>query len=138
VFAKALHSRPDSAPVRAHLLDGATLLTSKITRFELHAAARRKEAVGGILPQGAGPALAAYDADVASGLALVAALNPAVVAIFEVVVRQCYGRIPAVMLRTLDAIHLATATHLGESEIVATDRRLREAAAFLGFSLYPQ
>lgn len=44
---------------------------------------------------------------------------------------------PPLPLRTLDAIHLASARVSGEMEIVATDKRLRDAAKLLGFSLFP-
>ena len=44
---------------------------------------------------------------------------------------------PPILLRTLDALHLASARVAGETEIVATDKRLREAAKLLGFALFP-
>jgi len=81
--------------------------------------------------------LLAYDADVAAGRIVVAPMDPAVVAKFEVIVEQCYSRVPPLPLRTLDAIHLATAAASGESEVVATDKRLREGALTLGLSVYP-
>ena len=49
----------------------------------------------------------------------------------------CYRRRPALPLRTLDALHLASARVAGEVEIVATDAKLREAASILGFTLFP-
>ena len=39
--------------------------------------------------------------------------------------------------KALDALHLAAARVSGESEIVAIDKRLRDAAAMLGFALFP-
>ena len=39
---------------------------------------------------------------------------------------QCYRHAPPVPIRTLDAVHLATARVAGETELVATDRRMRE------------
>jgi predicted nucleic acid-binding protein len=44
---------------------------------------------------------------------------------------------PAIFIRTNDAIHLAAARGAGETEIVATDKRLREAALALGFTVFP-
>jgi hypothetical protein len=86
---------------------------------------------------GARRALAAYDADVAAGFVSVIAMDPAIVEKFEVIIDRCHHQSPPVLLRTLDAIHLASASVAAESEVVATDKRLREAALSLGFSVYP-
>jgi predicted nucleic acid-binding protein len=56
---------------------------------------------------------------------------------FERIVRRCYSHDPPVLVRTLDALHVAGAIVSGETEIVATDRRLRDAAALFGFQLFP-
>lgn len=127
----------DSIDFEAQVLSGVTLVTSQIARLELHAALQRKEAAGDLLPGGARRALAAYDADVALGLIGVAAMDLAVVRTFDEIVEQCYHRQTPILLRTLDAIHVSTAALAAESVIVATDRRLREAALSLGFSVYP-
>jgi hypothetical protein len=42
------------------------------------------------------------------------------------------------MLRTLDAIDLTSAVVSGEAEMVTPDKRLRDAATMLGFSLFPR
>ena len=52
---------------------------------------------------------------------------------FNHVMVTCYRRTPPVLIRTFDGIHLATARVAGETEIVAMDNRLREAAKLLGF-----
>jgi len=83
-------------------------------------------------------ALRTYDADLTAGLILAEAMDSAVVSKFEEIIEQCHGRVPPVLLRTLDAIHLATAAVSGESEIVATDTRLRQAALGLGFTVFPR
>lgn len=56
---------------------------------------------------------------------------------FESIIDQCHGQTPALLVRTLDGIHLASATVSPESGVVATDRLLREAALALGFRVYP-
>ncbi|MBI4326103.1 MAG: PIN domain-containing protein [Chloroflexi bacterium] len=53
------------------------------------------------------------------------------------VLGACYPQTPPIPLRTLDALHLASARVAGETELVATDKRMREAAKLLGFSLFP-
>jgi len=40
-------------------------------------------------------------------------------------------------IRTFDALHLASCRAEGQSEFVATDKRLRDAARLIGFSLFP-
>ncbi len=71
--------------------------------------------------------LRAFDADVSAGLIVVLAPNAAVASEFESIIERCYGAKPQIYLRTLDAIHLASARISGQAEMVATDRRLRAA-----------
>jgi uncharacterized protein len=127
----------DSAVFKAHVVNGATVVTCEIARMELWATLRRKEAAGELGAGGARKALQAYDADVAAGLITVEAMDTAVAAEYETIIDQFHGQTPALPLRTLDAIHLASARVSGESEVIATDKRLREAALGLGFSVYP-
>ena len=127
----------DSAALEAQLVSGATVVTSEITRWELWAALRRKEAAGDLSAGGARQALQAYDADILAGQIAMEPLSAAVVTEFEAIIEKCVGQTPPVLLRTLDAMHLAVATVAGEVELVATDRRLLEAALTLGFRVYP-
>jgi predicted nucleic acid-binding protein len=127
----------DSADFQAHALAGSSVVTSEITRLELHAAPQRKEAARDLQVGGARQLLRVFDSDVANGLILVKALAPAVAAQFDAIIEQCYRQTPVLPLRTLDGIHIATAVDAGESEFVATDKRLRDAALKLGFTLYP-
>ena len=128
---------PDSSLFKAHVLSGASVTTSEIARLELYAARSRQESAGSIQTGGARRALAMYDADLASGFIVVAPISAAVVARFESLIEQCYHRLPPLLVRTMDAIHLATAVTTGESEIVTTDNRMRDVAFNLGMVLYP-
>lgn len=49
----------------------------------------------------------------------------------------CYRHSPPVPVRTLDGLQFAAARMAGETELVATDKKLREAAVSLGFKLFP-
>jgi hypothetical protein len=71
------------------------------------------------------------------GLIGISAIDMVVRRQFQSIIEQCCHRLPPLPLRTLDAIHLATAVAARESEVVAADKRLREAAMALGFSVYP-
>ena len=55
---------------------------------------------------------------------------------FNGVIAACYRRNPPLPIRTLDALHLASARVSGQTELVGTDKRLRDAAKLLGFSLF--
>ena len=123
----------DSIDFEAYVLGGATIVTSGIARFELHAALQRKEAAGDLRSGGARQAISAYDADVAHGRISVKMIDSVVAQEFDAIVEQCYRRQPPISLRTLDAIHISTAGAVAESIVVATDRRLREAAFSLDF-----
>lgn len=48
--------------------------------------------------------------------------------------RQCHPDVP---LRTLDALHLATAELCQEFPLATTDKRLRDAAQMLGIEVFP-
>jgi len=134
---KLYAAEADSIDFQAHVYGDPAVVTSEIARLELCAALHRKEAAGGLQPGGARRELAAYDADVAAGLIAVNGISPAIVEHFEVIIERCHQQSPPLLLRTLDAIHLATAAVSGESQIVATDKRLRDAALLLGFTVYP-
>src|SRR6185369_16627077 len=47
---------------------------------------------------------------------------------------RCHPQVP---LRTLDAIHLATADICHDFPLGTTDNRLRDAATLMGFSVFP-
>jgi predicted nucleic acid-binding protein len=124
--------------ISSHLRDETEVITSEIARFELCAALRRKEWIGYLYPGGATSALEAFDADVLAGLITVKPVNATMLPGFEAVITQCYHRSPAIPVRTLDAMHLAVAKLAGLSEIVTTDKRLRDAAARLGLTVFPK
>ena len=111
--------------------------TLEFTRLELWSVLRRKEAEE-ILQHGeAKKLLGDFDEGVNGGSYLLIRDSAALRLKFEEVIDRCLAEKPPVFIRTLDALHLAGATVAGETELVATDRRLRTAAAFLGFALFP-
>ena len=105
--------------------------------MEMWTALRRKESEGLLSPGEARMSLAKFDSGAARGCWRFVILTDAVRANFERVVEQCCSRTPPVFIRTLDALHIASASAVAETEIVATDRRLRAAATLLGFQLFP-
>ena len=56
---------------------------------------------------------------------------------FNAIMATCYRHTPPLPIRTLDALHLASARADNQIELVATDKRMRDAAKLLGLSLFP-
>ncbi len=129
---------PDSPIFRQHVqARGEAVVTGEFARLEFMVTVRRKEAVGEIAVGAAEQHLAHLDLEIQGGVCLLTAVDENVRVQFEDVIKRCYSQTPPIYLRTLDALHVAAARVAGETEIVATDRRLREAAALLGFQLFP-
>ena len=134
-----LYAQEPDSPVFENHASTATRppVTSRITLYESRATFRRKEAEG-ILATGT--AQTTYDElpqDIAAGTMRLIELNAAVEQEYGQVLNLCYQHIPPIPLRTLDALHLAAARVSGETEIVATDKRLRDAAKLLVLTLFP-
>jgi uncharacterized protein len=135
---KLYAAESDSPLMESHALESAQMVTSEIARFELWTTLRRKEA-DGQLSQGAALALfQIFLADVAKGDITLFPTDDTVRREFEAIVDRCHGCVPPLPLRTLDAIHLATAHVTKAAEMVATDKRLRDAAVFEGFCVFPR
>ena len=137
-LAKLYVREPDSPSFRLHAAQaGVAPVTAEMTPLEMRRVAFRKELTGGLQPGTAETTVAKVDADVAAGSIEIVEQSQAVVRDLDQVMAACYRRHPPLPVRTLDALHLASARVAGETEILATDKRLREAALFLGFTLFP-
>jgi predicted nucleic acid-binding protein len=135
---KLYAKEPDSAVFENYLISVPSPLTaSRIIFYEARATFVRKESEG-ILQAGAAQTL--YNEllqDVAAAEVQLIELGADVEKEHGQILNLCYQQTPPLMLRTLDALHLACARVAGETEIVATDTRLRAAAKLLGFTLFP-
>jgi len=116
---------------------GDMLVTSELTRMELWSAFRRKESEGEIGMGEAATLLGKFDLGAARACWRFVILTDAVRAEFERIIEKCCSQRPPIFIRTLDALHIASARAAGETEIVATDKRMRDAATLLGFQLFP-
>jgi predicted nucleic acid-binding protein len=112
-------------------------VTSRIALYEARATFRRKESEGILQPGYAERLYAQLLQDVAAGEIRLVALDGEVEREYGQVLGACYQLAPAIPLRTLDAVHLATARVAGEQELVATDRPMRDAAKLLALTLFP-
>ena len=113
---KLVITEPESQALRAYLADRDERVASALARVEVFRALRRAHA--------AAPALLRRADDVLEGIALVAVDEP--------VLRDAAG-LESPPLRSLDAVHLATALSLEELDAFVTyDRRLATASAEAG------
>ena len=135
---KLYAQEPDSPAFENHALNSPTLLvTSRIALYESRATFQRKELEGALQAGTAQTTYASLVQDVAMGEVRLVELGADVEREYEQVLARCYQQTSALLLRTLDALHLASARVAGETELVATDKRMRDAAKLLGFSLFP-
>ena len=123
--AKLYIPEPDSPVFEQQAAVAPVCVTGEWALYEMHRVAFRKKSEGLILPGGAEMILKELDRDIAGGDVRVVAMD------------ACYRHTPPHPIRTLDALHLATARVAGETEIVTTDKRIRAAAKLLGFALFP-
>lgn len=129
---------PDSTVFENYALsNSAKLVTSRIALYEARATFLRKETEGILQPGFAQKLYTQLLQDVAAGQLRLVELGADVEREYGQVLGLCYQQAPPIPLRTLDALHLASARVAGETELVATDKRMRDAAKLLGFSLFP-
>ena len=128
---------PDSETFRDLLAQGGACVTCDVTSLEFWATVRRKEAEGILAPGEALKVQTALESDLADGSILIKPCDSAVHFRFYQIVDQCHSFIPPIFIRTNDALHLAAAGCAGETEIVATDKRLRQATLALGHTIFP-
>jgi uncharacterized protein with PIN domain len=128
----------DSAAFEDYALNApAKAVTSRITLYEARATFQRKEAESILQPGCAQKLYSQLKQDVAAGELRLMELGADVEREYGQVLSQCCQPTPSIPLRTLDALHLASARVAGETDPVATDKRMRDAARRLGFSLFP-
>ena len=128
----------DSETFREFLRERDQVVTSgEFARLEFFTPLWRMEGDGNIAGGSAEAAIALFDKRLTENSCRLIPLDDSVREEFEEVVRRCYSRHPSIRIRTLDALHIAAARVAGEDEIVATDKRLRDAATLLGFRLFP-
>jgi uncharacterized protein len=127
----------DSAGFVQKAANNPVIVTTRLAIYEMRRVAFRKE-IGGFIQAGtAESVLTQLNQDIAAGQIRVVEMDARVEADFNVIMATCYRHAPPVPIRTLDALHLASSRADGQTELVATDKRLRDAAKLLGFSLFP-
>jgi predicted nucleic acid-binding protein len=135
---KLYAQEPDSPVFEAQAMNAATgIVTSRIALYEARATFQRKETARAVQPGAAQTLYSELLQALAAGEVRLVELGIDVEREYGQVLAVGYGQNPAIALRTLDALHLASARAAGETVLVATDKRMRDAAKTLGFSLFP-
>jgi predicted nucleic acid-binding protein len=113
------------------------LLTSLLTRVEVASALYRKESFGDISRADTGRAIARFDGDCSAGRIILTPLHLEIAHAAADLIRRLKLPHSRVGLRSLDALHLATAIAAGTTAVVTTDARLREASLLAGLGVKP-
>lgn len=133
IVVKLLVPEPDSGTI-APALRGQPLTTSELATTEVHSALLTRERLGGLKPADRKRALAQFREWIRTEEVVLAPLDSRVLKRATQMLEKCH---PAIPLRTLDSIHLATADLVQDGPLCTTDRRLRDAAGHLGLELFP-
>lgn len=124
---------PDSAHFLARVAKSQQpLLTADLAAVELCCALQRKEHVGDLKAGGATALFKRFTRDVEAGRILTVPYGPEVLEGVQKLVMQAYSSDSPIMIRSLDAVHVASALVSKATWVVATDTRLRDAAACMG------
>ena len=127
-----LLGHPDADKVQSALASASTVVTSGLTTVEVARALQRLTTLKQISISDRAEILGTYAA---------AAKHWRVHAISDDVLGRAADPFPIEPVRSLDAIHLATAVlysqQVAQIDLLSTDARVRDNAAALGFSLLP-
>lgn len=128
----------DSAAFENHLLQTSGAgNTSRIAIYEARATFRRKEVEGALKPGLASLLYTRLRQHISIGRVHLVELDVSIEQEYGRVLDLCYGHQPTLPIRTLDVLRLACARVVGATELVATDKRLRDAAKLLKLCMFP-
>jgi predicted nucleic acid-binding protein len=133
IIVKLLSPEPDSVMFSQYCA-GQLLHTSELAWTEVFAALLAKERAGKIPRELRERAVERFQSLVARGTMVTVPLNRVALNKANGVLKQCHPDIP---LRTLDAIHVASADLCQQFPVVTTDKRMRDAAGRLGLPVFP-
>ena len=115
-------------------LEGKPIVTSELSQTEVFSALLSRERAGKISVTDRHRAWHEFEARVDAGEIKIEPLSSIVMRKANHFLEKCHPRVP---LRSLDAIHLATADLCHDFPLTTTDGRLRDAATLLGFKIFP-
>lgn len=134
IVVKLLVVEPDSG-FFIESLQGQPLVTSELAITEVFSALLSRERAGKISDKDRERAWVEFHARIETREIKIEPLNSIVLRKAIHCLEQCHPKVP---LRTLDAIHLATADLCHNFPLVTMDARLRDAAILMGFKVFPE
>lgn len=134
---KLYTTEPDTPAFDALRQSLMPIQAARLAAYELRAALRRREAEGVVAAGAAQTAFEKFSADIIAGNVTIHEESPDVQAEFGDVLEDCYSASPTVLVRTADAIHIATALAAGETDFVSADARQKKAAEVCGLTVHP-
>ena len=114
------------------------IITSDIAREEVLCALYRKEHEANLKVGGAAKLFQSFQADSSNGRIVMVPKGKDVLSQVELLLSRAYSQKPPLFIRSLDAVHIASALSIKAKSIVATDKRLRDVATLMGFALLPK
>lgn len=133
VLVKLVSLEPDSEAWHGLVL-GHPIVTSELAVAEVHSALLAKERMGRLPPRTRSEGWRLFQEKVREQEFVLLPLDRRVVERASGVLEQCHPRVP---LRTLDALHVATAELHGGERVASSDQRVRDACELLGVPLAP-
>jgi Predicted nucleic acid-binding protein, contains PIN domain len=133
VIVKLVSPEPDSAAYH-EIVAGQPVVTSELAVAEVRSALLAKERTGRISQRDRQTCWRVFQEKVRDQEFLLLPLSRQVIERAGAVIDQCHPNIP---LRTLDAIHVATAELNGGELMCSSDNRVNEASEFIGLMIVP-
>ena len=136
-LAKLYLKEPDSDVYLALAKTAIPVQTSPLGQFEVTLAIRRHEVEGKLDAPSAEALVDELLFDIGEDAVELIATDFDIHAEFQLVLQTCLQRPQPISIRTLDALHLAAAISVDETEFVSNDSRQRAAAVALGLAVLP-
>ena len=130
-IAKFYFNEPESRAVRELVRKADSIHSSLWSLAEFHAVLHRRRREGAVLAADARELASRFAAHIQNGLWNLVPVN-------ESLLRKTSARMLSapqdLFLRTADAVHLMTASEIGEQEVWTNDRHMLAAAAYFGLT----
>lgn len=134
VIVKLVTHEPDSEAYN-DIATGQVLVTSELAVAEIRSALLAKERAGRITAKQRIASWKVFQDRVRDQEIVLLPLNRSVIERAGGLIEQCA---PAIPLRTLDAIHVATAELHGGEEMCSSDQRVCDASDYIGLTVTPR